>query len=195
MGQCRNIYFMQSLTAHMHEDCPPDATRCPHALQAQHNGNLFLAHTKAQHQFSWLVSLLGSFTPCIFWVYLVQAPSDLSIQPVDGEGWILVFPGSDPEVVNITVHTFHCPQLGLWVAPNCKGSWEMWVFVCLGDKGKWEQSIRLSQLSASESRNDENEVVAIGHFVEGKESSLDLWGLRTSPGNHHVDVCKCVYIC
>lgn len=29
-------------------------------------------------------------------------------------------------------------------------------------------------VSASDSRNDENEVVAVGHFVEGKERSLDL---------------------
>lgn len=141
---------------------------------------------------------LAGVSPGKFYsLHLLSVPCPGPFRPLhsDGEGWILVFPGSDPEVVNITVHTFHCPQLGHWVAPNCKGSWEMWVFVCLGDKGKWEQSIRLSQLSASDSRNDENEVVAVGHFVEGKESSLDLWGLRTSPGNHHVDVCKCVYIC
>lgn len=49
-------------------------------------------------------------------------------------------------------------------------------------------------VSASDSRNDKSEVVAIGHFVEGKETSLDLGGLRKSQDNHPVDVCKCVYI-
>lgn len=33
-----------------------------------------------------------------------------------------------------------------------------------------------SSLSATESGNDENKAVTVDHFVEGKESSLDLSG-------------------
>lgn len=48
-------------------------------------------------------------------------------------------------------------------------------------------------VSATDSLNDENEVAAVNHFVEGNESFLGLWGLRMSQDNHHFHVCKCVY--
>lgn len=38
-----------------------------------------------------------------------------------GQDCKLVFYGSELEVINITVVTFHCPQLDRWVTPNCKG--------------------------------------------------------------------------
>lgn len=61
------------------------------------------------------VSLLGSSNPSIFWFYLLQVLSDLFIRQVDGDGerrslYLSVY-GSDLEVVNVTVVTFHCPKL------------------------------------------------------------------------------------
>ena len=51
------------------------------------------------------------------------------------EGCILVFYGSDPEVVNITVVTFRCPQFNHWVAHTCKGAGKCGWQCALEEKG------------------------------------------------------------
>lgn len=81
MGRRITICFMQSLTDHRREDCPPDATRCPQTSEAQHHGNLFLAHTKAQHQFSWLVS-----PGKVYSLHLLRVPCPGPFRPLHSAG-------------------------------------------------------------------------------------------------------------
>lgn len=119
---------MQRLIAHMYEDCLPAVTHSPHVLGAQHNGTMeiYLLLTQEPNiNFPGLVSLLEvPLLPSSGSIFSRSSQiSSLStwMGKEDGQDCKLVFYGSELEVINITVVTFHGPQFGCWVTPNCKG--------------------------------------------------------------------------